>query len=258
MAVWVREQRALDERRPPLAAGPDARVRSAVAGRRRAGPPRPVDAAELALVVGTALAMLNASSLIESPVPQTARAELLRAHDAAGARPLPRAAPAPDRLLALADRDDRDVVRLPVRAGVADPAEVALAGGEAGPGRGERQRDGDRRDRGTRRDGEVAGSARAEGPGGVRERPAVAGVVAVDEREVRACRRVAQGRPARRRPQTRSGRLPPARHRCPGGTRTGPGRRGRWWRPRRSGPGSSRPGTSSAYDFVAALVTPST
>ncbi len=52
----------------------EALWRAAVAPARPDLPP-----AELALVVGAALAMLNASSLIESPVPQPARAELLRA-----------------------------------------------------------------------------------------------------------------------------------------------------------------------------------
>ncbi|MCU1586995.1 MAG: TetR family transcriptional regulator [Frankiales bacterium] len=78
MAVWVREQRALDD---DVRRSLRARMREYEALWRAAvAPARPdLSAPELALVVGTALGMLNASSLIESPVPQPARAELLRA-----------------------------------------------------------------------------------------------------------------------------------------------------------------------------------
>jgi hypothetical protein len=42
-------------------------------------PSRPdLEPAELALIVGAALAMLNATSLIESPLSPSARADLLR------------------------------------------------------------------------------------------------------------------------------------------------------------------------------------
>jgi AcrR family transcriptional regulator len=78
IAVWVREQRALEE---DIRRSLRARMREYESLWRTAvAPARPeLSPAELALVVGAALAMLNASSLIESPVPQPARAELLRA-----------------------------------------------------------------------------------------------------------------------------------------------------------------------------------
>ncbi len=77
MGVWVREQRALDED-----------VRRSLRRRMRAyeqiwrealAPLRPdLDAAQLALAVGSVLAMLNTTSLIESPLPGPDRAALLR------------------------------------------------------------------------------------------------------------------------------------------------------------------------------------
>jgi len=77
MAVWVREQRALDE---SVRRSLRARMRDYEAIWRAAlTPSRPdLDPAELALVVGAALAMLNASSLIESPLSSGSRAALLR------------------------------------------------------------------------------------------------------------------------------------------------------------------------------------
>jgi hypothetical protein len=77
MGVWVREQRALDD---DVRRSLRARMREYEALWRQAvAPSRPdLDAAELALIVGATLAMLNATSLIESPLPPAARADLLR------------------------------------------------------------------------------------------------------------------------------------------------------------------------------------
>lgn len=77
MGVWVREQRALDE---GVRRSLRQRMRAYEAIWRSAlAPSRPdLDPAELALVVGAALAMLNASSLIDSAVPLARRTVLLR------------------------------------------------------------------------------------------------------------------------------------------------------------------------------------
>jgi AcrR family transcriptional regulator len=75
MGVWVREQRALDE---GVRRSLRARMREYEAIWRKAVVRPDLDAAELALIVGAALAMLNATSLIESPLPPAARADLLR------------------------------------------------------------------------------------------------------------------------------------------------------------------------------------
>jgi AcrR family transcriptional regulator len=78
MAVWVREQRALDE---DVRRSLRARMRAYVAVWATAvAPSRPeLSESELTLVVGAALGMLNASALIDSPVPADQRADLLRA-----------------------------------------------------------------------------------------------------------------------------------------------------------------------------------
>ncbi len=77
IGVWVREQRALAEE-----------VRRSLRRRMRAyenlwrdalAPRRPdLEPAVLALVVGSALAMLNTTSLIESPLPPAERSDVLR------------------------------------------------------------------------------------------------------------------------------------------------------------------------------------
>jgi AcrR family transcriptional regulator len=77
IGVWVREQRALqDEVRRSLR----ARMRTYEGLWRDAvAPSRPdLDGAQLALLVGAVLAMLNASALIENPLPAEARAATLR------------------------------------------------------------------------------------------------------------------------------------------------------------------------------------
>lgn len=77
IGVWVREQRALaDDVSRPLR----RRMRDyEVVWRAACAPRRPdLDAAQLTLVVGSVLAMLNATSLIESAVPPTDRAAVLR------------------------------------------------------------------------------------------------------------------------------------------------------------------------------------
>lgn len=78
MGVWVREQRALDE---SVRRSLRARMRAYEAIWRDALAPSraDLDPAELALIVGATLAMLNATSLIESPLSPAARADLLRA-----------------------------------------------------------------------------------------------------------------------------------------------------------------------------------
>lgn len=77
MGVWVREQRALDE---DVRRSLRARMREYEAIWRAAlAPSRPeLDHAELALIVGASLAMLNATALIESPLPVEGRTALLR------------------------------------------------------------------------------------------------------------------------------------------------------------------------------------
>ncbi len=77
ISVWVREQRALAEE-----------VRRSLRGRMRdyeqiwraaLSPRRPdLDSAQLALTVGSSLAMLNTTSLIESPLPPAERSAVLR------------------------------------------------------------------------------------------------------------------------------------------------------------------------------------
>ncbi len=77
VSVWVREQRSLAD---PVRRSLRGRMRSyertwceAVALRRP-----DLDRAELSLVVGTALAMLNTSTLIDSPLPAAQRSAVLR------------------------------------------------------------------------------------------------------------------------------------------------------------------------------------
>jgi AcrR family transcriptional regulator len=78
ISVWVREQRALDEE---IRRSLRSRMRQYEALWRKAVAPARTDLSEpeLALIVGAALAMLNASSLIESPLPPARRKALLRA-----------------------------------------------------------------------------------------------------------------------------------------------------------------------------------
>ncbi|MCW2543957.1 MAG: TetR family transcriptional regulator [Frankiales bacterium] len=77
IAVWVREQKSLEEQ-----VGRSLRIRMReyeALWRTAVAPTRPdLGAPELALVVGAALAMLNASSLIESPLSGTVREQQLR------------------------------------------------------------------------------------------------------------------------------------------------------------------------------------
>jgi AcrR family transcriptional regulator len=77
IAVWVREQKSLEEH---VGRSLRARMREYEAlWRAVVAPIRPdLGAPELALVVGAALAMLNASSLIESPLSASAREQRLR------------------------------------------------------------------------------------------------------------------------------------------------------------------------------------
>ena len=77
IGVWVREQRALSER---VRRSLRARMRTYEAIWRDAVAPLRTDLSrdELALTVGSALAMLNTTSLIDSPLPPQARKELLR------------------------------------------------------------------------------------------------------------------------------------------------------------------------------------
>jgi AcrR family transcriptional regulator len=77
ISVWVREQRALtEETRRSLR----RRMRSYEAIWREALAPSrgDLDAAQLALTVGSALAMLNTTSLIDSPLPPVGRKQVLR------------------------------------------------------------------------------------------------------------------------------------------------------------------------------------
>jgi AcrR family transcriptional regulator len=77
ISVWVREQRALTEdTRRSLR----KRMRSYEAIWRDALSPgrHDLDAAQLALTVGAALAMLNTTSLIDSPLPPDGRKQVLR------------------------------------------------------------------------------------------------------------------------------------------------------------------------------------
>lgn len=77
ISVWVREQRALaEEVRRSLR----RRMRDyEVVWRRAVAPHRPeLSDAQLALLVGSALGMLNTTSLIDSPLPPDERAALLR------------------------------------------------------------------------------------------------------------------------------------------------------------------------------------
>ena len=77
IGVWVREQRALSE---DVRRSLRRRMRSYEAIWRDAvAPSRPdLDAAHLALTVGSALAMLNTTSLIDNPLPAGERKALLR------------------------------------------------------------------------------------------------------------------------------------------------------------------------------------
>lgn len=77
ISVWVREQRALAE---AVRRSLRARMRDYEGVWRRAvATHRPeLGAAQLALVVGSALGMLNTTSLIDSPLPPDQRAALLR------------------------------------------------------------------------------------------------------------------------------------------------------------------------------------
>jgi AcrR family transcriptional regulator len=77
IAVWVREHRSLEEQ---VGRSLRARMRSYEALWRKAvAPLRPeLSEDELALVVGAALAMLNASSLIDSRLPAPTRQDQLR------------------------------------------------------------------------------------------------------------------------------------------------------------------------------------
>jgi AcrR family transcriptional regulator len=77
IGVWVREQRALAE---DVGRSLRRRMRDYESIWRAALSPRRRDlgSAQLALTVGSALAMLNTTSLIESPLPADERAELLR------------------------------------------------------------------------------------------------------------------------------------------------------------------------------------
>ena len=77
IGVWVREERALAE---DVRRSLRARMRDYEAIWRAAvGPRRPdLDRHELALTVGSALAMLNTTSLIDSPLARSDRAALLR------------------------------------------------------------------------------------------------------------------------------------------------------------------------------------
>jgi AcrR family transcriptional regulator len=77
IGVWVREQRALAE---GVRRSLRRRMRAYEQIWREALAPRrhDLDAPQLALTVGAALAMLNTTSLIESPLPAPDRAALLR------------------------------------------------------------------------------------------------------------------------------------------------------------------------------------
>jgi AcrR family transcriptional regulator len=77
IGVWVREQRALTEE---VRRSLRKRMKSYESIWRDAlAPSRPeLDAAQLALTVGSSLAMLNTTSLIDSPLPATERTVVLR------------------------------------------------------------------------------------------------------------------------------------------------------------------------------------